>query len=173
MRWSLIVLVALAACTDEPAPSRAPVVASSDVAPDTSGSALPGAVVGQALYVPAYSHVYSGNRQQPVDLTATLSIRNTDATAPIRLTRIRYAGSEGQVIRSYLEAPRTLGPLASAEFVVNENDRAGGAGASFMVEWTAEGAVSQPVVEAVMISTAYQQGISFVTEGRVVESVGL
>ena len=65
-----------------------------------------------------------------------------------------------------------LGPLATAEFVVDESDRTGGAGASFLVEWVADGPVSAPVVEAVMISTAGQQGISFVTEGRVVEEVG-
>ena len=128
--------------------------------------------MGQAVYVPAYSHVYSGNRQRPVDLAATLSVRNTDEETPIRLSRIRYVGSDGQTLRSYLTEPRVLGPLATAEFVVNESDRTGGAGASFLVEWVADGPVSAPVVEAVMISTAGQQGISFVTEGRVVEEVG-
>jgi len=33
---------------------------------------------GQTIYVPAYSHIYSGNREQPFLLTVTLSIRNID-----------------------------------------------------------------------------------------------
>lgn len=137
-----------------------------------SGAALADAVAGQVLYVPAYSHVYSGDGDRDVLLTATLSVRNADSTRPIRLASVRYVGSEGQAIRSYVEAPQTLGPLATASFAVAENDRAGGVGASFLVEWTANESVTAPVVQAVMISTAGQQGISFVTEGRVIAEAG-
>src|SRR4028118_1380035 len=35
-------------------------------------------VIGQTIYVPAYSHIYFENQQQSIDLSATLSIRNTD-----------------------------------------------------------------------------------------------
>ena len=35
-------------------------------------------VKGQTIYVPAYSHVYHGDRQQPFQLAVTLSVRNTD-----------------------------------------------------------------------------------------------
>ena len=33
---------------------------------------------GQTIYVPAYSHIYSGDRERPFLLTVTVSIRNTD-----------------------------------------------------------------------------------------------
>lgn len=173
MRYALLLLAfAVSACADDvpgpPADAPAP-----EASLDTAATDLSGVAVGQALYVPAYSHVYTGDRMQPVDLTATLSIRNTDARTAISLTRVRYAGTDGSILRSELDAPRTLGPLASVEFTVDESDREGGSGASFLVEWTAEAPVSAPVVEAVMISTAGQQGISFVTEGRVTDSVGL
>ncbi len=162
MRWTAL-LLALAACAEPSAPPPAP----ADTGP-APGAALAGAPAGQVLYVPAYAHVYSGDRQRPVDLATTLSVRNTDLGASIRLVSVRYVGSEGETLRSYLDAPRALGPLATVAFVVDESDRAGGTGASFLVEWTAAKPVTAPVVEAVMISTAGQQGISFVTEGRVI-----
>ncbi|HSO18374.1 MAG TPA: DUF3124 domain-containing protein, partial [Desulfosarcina sp.] len=31
---------------------------------------------GQTLYIPVYSHIYSGDREKPVYLAVTLSIRN-------------------------------------------------------------------------------------------------
>ncbi|MGH2414466.1 MAG: DUF3124 domain-containing protein, partial [Microcystaceae cyanobacterium] len=37
-------------------------------------------VMGQTIYVPIYSHIYFENSQKTFDLTATLSIRNTDLT---------------------------------------------------------------------------------------------
>ena len=167
--YRLVLLFLLAACADPPA-SSAPTSAPAAV-PDTvvrDGAGLEEAAAGQVVYVPAYSHVYSGDGDRDVLLTATLSVRNTDPARPIRLVGVRYVGSDGQAIRSYLDAPQTLGPLATAAYAVAENDRAGGVGASFLVEWAADAAVSAPVVQAVMISTAGQQGISFVTDGRVV-----
>lgn len=38
---------------------------------------------GQRIYVPAYSHIYSGNKEKPFLLTVTLSIRNIDPTNTI------------------------------------------------------------------------------------------
>jgi hypothetical protein len=62
--------------------------------------------------------------------------------------------------------------MASTDFVVTEDDT-GGAGANFIVEWSAGAEVTAPVVEAVMISTASQQGISFVSQGRVIKDRAL
>ena len=39
-----------------------------------------------------------------------------------------------------------------------------------LVEWVAETEVYEPIVEALMVSTSSQQGISFVSQGRVIES---
>ncbi len=173
MRALALLLVALAGCADAPSPAvEAPAPpASAATSADTLGAigrSLDGAEAGQLVYVPAYSHVFSGDGERDLLLTATLSVRNADPTRPIRLAGVRYVGSAGQTIRSYVEAPQTLGPLATASFVVAESDRAGGVGASFLVEWTGDGAAVPPVVQAVMISTAGQQGISFVTDGRVI-----
>jgi hypothetical protein len=168
-----LLLVALSGCADAPSPAgEAPAPpASAATSADTLGAigrALDGAEAGQLVYVPAYSHVFSGDGGRDLLLTATLSVRNADPARPIRLESVRYVGSAGQAIRSYVDAAQTLEPLATASFVVAESDRAGGVGASFLVEWTGDGAPVPPVVQAVMISTAGQQGISFVTDGRVI-----
>ncbi len=63
-----------------------------------------------------------------------------------------------------------MAPLASTEFIVDQNDRTGGSGANLLVEWIAETKVYEPIVEAVMVSTTSQQSISFVSIGRVIES---
>jgi hypothetical protein len=124
-------------------------------------------VVRQTLYVPAYSHIYYYSRQHRILLAITLSIRNTDFAHPITITSVRYYDTPGQLIKEYLERPLSLAPLGSTDFVVEERDTRGGAGANFIVEWRAEERVNDPIVEAVMISSG-TQGISFVSPGRVI-----
>jgi hypothetical protein len=126
-------------------------------------------VVGQTIYVPIYSHIYIRDRSRVINVTATLSIRNTDSQHPIRINAVRYYGSNGEMVKDYTPQPFRLGPMASTEYVVEENDTIGGAGANFIVEWSAGTEVTVPVVEAVMISTVSQQGISFISAGRVIK----
>ncbi|MBW1859178.1 MAG: DUF3124 domain-containing protein [Deltaproteobacteria bacterium] len=126
---------------------------------------------GQTIYIPVYSHVYHGHKQHPFNLTASLSIRNVEPTASITITSVRYHDSTGKLLKSYLEKPVRLGPLASTHYTVKESDMAGGFGANFLVKWMSDSNVNKPVIECVMISTAGQQGISFLTIGRAIEEV--
>lgn len=126
-------------------------------------------MMGQMIYVPIYSHIYIRDRSRSINLTATLSIRNTDLQNPIHITSARYYGTSGTLVREYVNKPLRLAPMASTEFVVAEEDTSGGSGANFIVEWGASAEVTEPVVEAVMIGTASQQGISFVSAGRVLK----
>ncbi len=121
----------------------------------------------QSLYVPVYSHVYIRDGE-PFRLTATLSIRNTDSLNPLLVQSVRYYDSEGKLLRRYLEQPLKIAPHATTEFLVEERDTLGGAGANFVVEWASENPLTQPVVEAVMIGASGQQGISFVCPGVVI-----
>lgn len=132
-----------------------------------SGCAAQG--LEQTLYVPVYSYIYYGNKEKTIDLTATLSIRNTDATRSITITLVDYHDSNGKLVRHYLSAPIKLRPLATVHYVVAESDRSGGLGASFLVAWSSSEKVSTPVVEAVMIGALSAQGISFVCSGQVVQ----
>lgn len=123
---------------------------------------------GQTIYVPAYSHVYYGDgKEYPV--ATTLSIRNTSLSASISVRSVRYYNSKGNLVKEYSEKSLQISPMATAEFFVEEQDTSGGSGANFIVEWTASKDVTEPVVEAVMISTAFQQGISLISPGRVIE----
>lgn len=123
---------------------------------------------GQAVYVPAYSHIYIGDREHPFYLTVTLSIRNTDMNAPLTVSTADYFDSKGALLRKYIETPVILGPFASARFLVNESDKAGGSGACFLVKWSATKPINQPIIESVMIGTKSQQGISFTSRGQVI-----
>ncbi|MEH2392340.1 MAG: DUF3124 domain-containing protein [Nostoc sp.] len=125
---------------------------------------------GETVYVPVYSHIYHHNRQEIFELAVTLSIRNTDLTNPIIITSVRYYNSDGKLVKQYLERPIQLDALASTDFFINRNDTSGGLGANFIVEWVAQTDISEPIVEAVMIGTDFQQGISFISPGRVIKS---
>ena len=122
---------------------------------------------GQSVYVPIYSHVYHHDRTRTFNLTATLSVRNTDSESAIHLDSVRYYDTEGELVESFLDGVLSLPPLASVDYVVEERDVRGGSGANFIVEWSAEGPVTAPVIEAVMVSTKSSQGISFRSPGRV------
>ncbi|GAB4369749.1 MAG: DUF3124 domain-containing protein [Elainellaceae cyanobacterium] len=127
-------------------------------------------IAGQTVYVPAYSHIYMWNQNQTMNLSATLSVRNTDMTNPIIIASVNYHDSDGQLVRQYLDQAIELGSLASTTFVVDREDTSGGFGAAFIVEWVTQTEVSLPVIEAIMINTSGNQGISFVSPGRVIKS---
>lgn len=131
-------------------------------------------VMGQTLYVPIYSHIHHYNNQEHIiNLSATLSIRNTDLTNSIILTSVQYYNTDGQLIREDVDTPVELKPLASIDFFIAADDASGGSGANFIVEWVAEKKVHEPIIEAVMISTSFQQGISFVSPARVLKQNGM
>ena len=123
---------------------------------------------GQTIYVPAYSHIYSGNRERPFLLTITVSIRNIDPKHPIQIIAVDYYKTQGNLLKKYIDQPAALAPLGSLRYIVPEGDTTGGSGANFMVEWKSDQAVNPPIVEAVMIGTQSQQGISFTSRGQVI-----
>jgi len=165
--FSWLAIAFLTACHARQAPqaSQAPV-------PQLKTVALENAkiVAGQTVYVPIYSHIYMVEPGRKINLTATLSVRNTDLSQPIIVTSAKYYDTNGATVRKYLEKPIELKALAATEFVVAQEDVSGGAGASFIVEWVAQKDVSVPAIEAVMINTAGNQGISFISPGRVIKS---
>jgi hypothetical protein len=126
-------------------------------------------VASGSVYVPVYSHIYYRDEHRFVNLAITLSVRNTDADQSIAVRSVRYYDTAGKLVRTYVSEPARLGPMATREFIVEEEDSSGGSGANFVVDWSAAQAVSEPVVEAVMIGTSGAQGISFTSEGRTLE----
>lgn len=168
LAW-VIALILLIGCTSES--TSKPPASLADSPPSVSLKDLE-IVTGQTIYVPAYSEVYF-RRDRTLDLAITLSIRNTDLKHPIVLTSVRYYDTHGQLVREYLTEPIQLGPMASTDFFVEEQDDSGGTGANFIVEWVAEEPVFEPVVEAIMLTTVTNQGISFISPGRVISQTTL
>lgn len=123
---------------------------------------------GQTLYVPVYSYVFTADDAHPLDLAATLYVRNSDRSQPIVLTKVAYFDSSGKLIRDFLMKPLKIEPIASIDFFIKESDVTGGASPTFLVEWVSEHSVTNPVVESVMIGTAGTQGIAFICQGRVI-----
>jgi hypothetical protein len=121
---------------------------------------------GQRVYVPAYSHIYSGNKERPFLLTVTLSIRNIDPTHQIKITLVDYYETQGKLLKKYIDKPTTLNPLESLRYVISEKDKSGGSGANFIVEWHSDKPVNRPIIESIMIGTQSGQGISFTSRGR-------
>ena len=123
---------------------------------------------GQTVYVPAYSHIYSGDHERPFLLTVTVSIRNIDPAHPIQVTTVDYYETQGNLLRKFLDGSVILKPLESIRYVIPEKDKAGGSGANFIVEWKADKFVNPPIIEAVMIGTQSQQGVSFTSRGQAI-----
>ncbi len=125
---------------------------------------------GQIVYVPAYSHIYSGDRENEMLLSVTLSIRNTDMNYSMRIVSVDYYDTSGKPVKKYLEKSKTLKAMESTHFVVSHSDDAGGAGANFIVKWMAEKEMNIPIIESIMIGTQHQQGISFTSRGQAIRS---
>ena len=121
---------------------------------------------GQTLYVPVYSHVFSGPKRLSFPLATTLSIRNTDLSASLRVTAIDYHDTSGKLLRRYLGKTVPLAPLGSTYVHIEEKDVAGGFGANFIVRWEADRVINAPVVECIMIGATSGQGISFVSPAQ-------
>ena len=121
---------------------------------------------GQALYVPAYSHIYSGNRERPFLLTVTLSIRNVDPKHQIKIFLVDYYETQGNLLKKHVDKPIPLKPLESLRYVIPERDKSGGSGANFIIEWRSDKFVNPPIVESIMIGTQSTQGVSFTSRGQ-------
>lgn len=123
----------------------------------------------QTVYVPIYSHIYGGAKNKEIQLTAAVFIRNTDPSEPLIIEEVSYYNTQGKLVKHYLTTPEKLPPLGTSRFIVKESDKTGGSGANFIIKWHAEKKIHAPLMEAIMISTRMQLGISFTSRGVVIE----
>src|SRR3989339_1068925 len=86
--------------------------------PHVQAGTLPGASKGQTVYVPAYSHIYIGNRETPYLLAVTLSIRNVSPSTPITITEVGYHDTQGKLLKIFSKDPVLLDPLASTRHII-------------------------------------------------------
>ncbi|HUH27380.1 DUF3124 domain-containing protein [Gelidibacter sp.] len=116
------------------------------------------------VYVPVYSDIYQRTRNERTLLTSTLSIHNTSETDSLYLSRIDYYNTEGKLVRKHIESTIFLTPFETLEYVVDEEDKTGGSGANFVIEWYGNEKLN-PIFQAVMIGGLGNKSFSFTTEG--------
>ena len=121
---------------------------------------------GETLYVPVYSNVYSGPKANPLQLATMLSIHNVDPKYAITILKVDYYDSNGKFIESYIKKPVNLKPFTHTFFYLKEYDIRGGPGANFIVKWSAEKKINQPIVEALMLDA--RSGVSYSSPGRII-----
>ena len=63
-----------------------------------------------------------------------------------------------------------LKPLESFELVIDKMTYSGDTGANFIIEYSSPENLSPLLVQALMINTSGQQGLSFITEGKIIKS---
>jgi hypothetical protein len=136
------------------------------------GAAIGAPVVSGEIYVPTHSSIRAGEGRTRIDLAVTLSIHNASEDRPLALTRIDYYDGAGRMVQRYLGAPVLVRPFGTVEIFVAKNDVRGGTGSNFLVGWSADGDIAEPVIEAVMIGDFANQSYSFVSNGRRVERTG-
>ena len=123
----------------------------------------------EQVYIPIYSDIFYVDAKHTFSLTATLSIRNTSFKDSIYVFSIDYYNSQGEKVRRYNDSTLLIKPMESVEFVVENKDDTGGVGANFVVDWGGNLNVQKPYFQGIMIGTMGQQGISFTTEGIVIQ----
>ncbi len=121
----------------------------------------------ETLYLPVYSDIYQEDGTKRYPVTITVSIRNTSLVDSAYIQTTNYHDSYGKLLYSYIDSTILLSPLESIEFVVEEKENIGGAGANFIIEWAATKYSDQTLIQGIMIN-AYN-GFSFHTDAKIIK----
>ena len=130
--------------------------------------ALDSLLTGQT-YLSVYSQIYSQSEHRTYNLTATVSIRNTNVSDSVFIENAQYFNTKGNLLRDYIDGDIFIAPMETVEIVIDETDQEGGTGANFLFDWKVRPGANDPFFEGVMISTSGQQGISFTTQGKQID----
>ncbi len=163
MAYQLSILLLLClplACRD-----RAPTAVSHNAEHLTKAELPPEPAVHAEVYIPVYSSLTYSGGQVSVELSAQLTIRNTDAHQPIVLESVRYFDSSGKLLRDELQGPHALEPMATTSFLVRKQDRDGGVGANYLVRWRSAAEVTEPLMEAAMADLSTSYALAFTSRG--------
>lgn len=126
---------------------------------------VPKAFIKGQSYLSTYSQIYGQHAERIYDLTATISLRNTNTNDSVIIEQANYYNTKGELVQKYFTKPVLIMPLETVEIIIDEVDVKGGTGAKFLFDWRAAPKANEPIFEAVMISTSGQLGLSFVTNG--------
>lgn len=74
------------------------------------------------------------------------------------------------VVKNFISGDHQLKPFATAISTIPKQDQSG-TGANFLVEWTADQPVSEPLIESVMKDLSGNLGLSFLSLGKVIREI--
>lgn len=134
---------------------------------------LPLATIGivisesQIVYAPVYTYIETG-KGDVHRLEAVLGIRNSDPEHSITINSARFYNGKGNLVREYFDkGPVQLAPLEARTLTMRTSDLSRvDAAANFIVAWSAEVPVYEPIIDAVMFGFIDGQSITFKSVGR-------
>ena len=127
-------------------------------------------VHGQILYLPVYSNIPNPEMSEKYDMSAFLAIHNTDFINTVKVTKVLFFDNDGKLISSFLKNDTILNPLGAVNYYIPTSDQSG-TGANFIVEWIADSLVTEPLIESVMVGFTSGQGVSFISQGRIIREL--
>lgn len=128
-------------------------------------------VRGQILYMPIYSNIPHFIDSIEIDMSAFVAIHNTDFFNSIKLQKVQYFDTKGNLVRDFLSnKTRILKPLETVDFYVPYQDKSG-TGANFLIEWKADSLVTEPLVESITINTKVQNTVAVLSQGKVIKEI--
>lgn len=120
-------------------------------------------------YLSVYSQIYSFTEHKTHNLTAMVSLRNTNFKDTIYIIKADYYHTKGHLVKNYIKQSIYLAPLETVEIIIDETDIKGGTGSNFIFDWKIPKSSPEPLFEGIMSSTMSQQGLSFTTQGKRIE----
>lgn len=126
---------------------------------------------GQVLYLPFYSNIPYSEKTRDYDLSGFLTVHNTDLRNSLKVSHIYFFNNNGDLVKDFLgKDTLALKPMQSRSFFIPSQDKSG-TGANFLVEWKTKEPINIPLIETVMLSLKSGQGVSFLSQGKVIEQV--
>ncbi len=163
----LLLLVTFYSCGNQEKDNPPPVSFNSETLkiPDTGVRK----VRGQVLYMPVYSNIPFLEKRN-YDLSAFLAVHNTDMKHQIKITRVMLFNTDGRIVKNFISTDRLLNPFATEIFEIPKKDQSG-TGANFLVEWTADQPVNEPLIESIMKDLSGNLGLAFLSRGKVIREI--
>lgn len=124
-------------------------------------------IKGQLLYLPVYSNVPYQIDTVKFDMSAFVAIHNTDLYNKIMLTKVLYFNQDGRLVDDFLQNRMiSIPPLATKDFYIPYEDQSG-TGANFLIEWSADTLVNEPLVESVTICVKPNNSVAILSQGKI------
>jgi hypothetical protein len=124
-------------------------------------------VTGQMVYLPVYSNVPYQIDTLLFSMSAFVAVHNTDLFNPIQLLKVLYFNQDGKLVDNFLgEKTIKIDPLATKDFYIPYEDKSG-TGANFLIEWSSDTLVTEPLIESVTICLKPHFTVAVLSQGKI------